>query len=80
MSDDDVLAGLERHLAAEDPAFLARMHATSPMPFPTIFVLCVLLFLTVPLVSLLFGPGTALCTSTAVTAAIAGVTARRRLQ
>ena len=81
MSDDDVLADLERHLDVEDPAFLARMHATPPTPaFPTIFALCVLLFIAVPPVSLLFGPTAALLVSAAVGAVIAAVITRQRLR
>jgi DUF3040 family protein len=79
MTDDDVLADLERRLAAEDPAFLARMHRTSPAPtFPSIFVLCVLLFIATPPISLLFGPSAALWASAAVGAVIAAVITRRR--
>jgi NADH:ubiquinone oxidoreductase subunit 3 (subunit A) len=52
------LDDIERHLTRQDPAFAQRLRAGVPAStysFPTVFILCVLLFLTLPIVTLLFG-------------------------
>ena len=57
MIDDErrVLREIEDHLRMADPAFVARMTVPAGHPFPTLSVLGVLLFLTAPLIGLLFG-------------------------
>jgi Protein of unknown function (DUF3040) len=57
MLDDEsrVLTEIEHQLRLADPAFATRMTAPDPRPFPTITVLFLLLFVTAPLISLLFG-------------------------
>lgn len=58
--DDPVqraLQDIERHLARDDPAFVARMRGERrELPrFPTIAALCTTLYILLPLVMLLFG-------------------------
>ena len=57
MIDDErrMLAEIEDRLRMADPAFVARMTVSDPRPFPALSVLGVLLFITAPLVSLLYG-------------------------
>ncbi|MEV6348233.1 DUF3040 domain-containing protein [Actinoplanes sp. NPDC051851] len=63
MLDDNerrALAELEQRVVQADPEFAARMSSDpgDERPFPTIPVLCALLFISTPLVMLLFGwPG-----------------------
>ncbi|WP_041832004.1 DUF3040 domain-containing protein [Actinoplanes sp. N902-109] len=51
------LHDIELHLTHEDPAFATRMRGpqTGPRPFPTVFVGCALLYLTLPIEALLLG-------------------------
>jgi len=80
--DRRTLESLERHLAATDPGFAARMRGTAPRPrFPLLPVLLLVLFALVPIVSLLFGPAAALTTILAGLAGIGivGLVRRRRL-
>ncbi|GIF13694.1 DUF3040 domain-containing protein [Actinoplanes teichomyceticus] len=59
--DRRALADIELHLCADDPEFARRMRADDRR-FPTVSVLCVLVFLTLPFVGLFSGPGAVLVT------------------
>ncbi|WP_189331447.1 DUF3040 domain-containing protein [Actinoplanes ianthinogenes] len=56
--DRRVLADIEQHLSAGDPAFARRMRSGGPpaCPFPTVSVLCVGAFLSLPFLGLFLGP------------------------
>ena len=56
--DRRVLADIEQHLSAGDPAFARRMRADAvpACPFPTVSVLCVGTFLSIPFLALFLGP------------------------
>ena len=70
LNDDDarVLRELERQLSLRDPRHC---------PFPTVPVLCVLLFLAVPMVSLLFGGAGLLVTCAVFAISVSTVLFRR---
>ncbi|WIM99368.1 DUF3040 domain-containing protein [Actinoplanes oblitus] len=57
-SDRRVLADIEHHLSAGDPAFARRMRSGDPpaCAFPTVSVLCVGTFLSTPFLGLFLGP------------------------
>ena len=77
----NTLDQIERHMHAEDPEFLARMQTLADQrPFPTISAICVSLFLSLPLVGLLFGPPTAFLIASAAALVIAGILIRRRVR
>ncbi|BCY08304.1 DUF3040 domain-containing protein [Actinoplanes sp. L3-i22] len=57
--DRRVLADIEERLCAGDPAFARRMRS-APCPFPTLSVLCVVAFLSLPFLGLFLGPGAVL--------------------
>jgi hypothetical protein len=55
--DRRVLAEIEQHLCAGDPAFARRMRCGAPAcGFPALSVLCVAAFLTLPFLALFLGP------------------------
>jgi hypothetical protein len=66
------LHNIEQHLTDEDPEFATRMRGpeTGPRPFPTVFALCVLLYICLPIEALLFGWISALVTLAVVTGAV----------
>lgn len=53
--DRRVLADIEQRLCSADPAFARRMRSPDS-PFPTVFVLCVATFLSLPFLGLFLGP------------------------
>ncbi|MFC3990793.1 DUF3040 domain-containing protein [Actinoplanes siamensis] len=53
--DRRALEDIEQRLCASDPAFARRMGSPS-VPFPTVSVLCVLSFMSLPFVGLFLGP------------------------
>ncbi|BCY07421.1 DUF3040 domain-containing protein [Actinoplanes sp. L3-i22] len=75
------LADLERHLQ-HDPDFTARMDGLAGVPAeppsPAVPVLCALLFITIPLVMLLFGWVGVLIALDLFAAAVALILIRRR--
>jgi hypothetical protein len=79
MLDDErrALAEIEDHLRMADPAFVARMDAPGSRPFPVLTILGVMLFVTAPLVSLLFGAA-ALGLATAVVLGVMAAVAVHR--
>lgn len=54
-TDRRVLADIEQRLSTADPEFARRMSA-APCPFPTVSVLCVAGFLSLPFLGLFLGP------------------------
>jgi hypothetical protein len=77
--DRRVLAEIERGLSRQDPAFAARMHAErEERHAPTVLALCASLYISLPMVMLLFGWVAAVMTLEAFAVAIAVVLARRR--
>ncbi|WP_430783401.1 DUF3040 domain-containing protein [Actinoplanes sp. G11-F43] len=82
MSDDDrqVIADLEKRILLSDPEFAARM-ADQPagVRFPTVSVLCAILFILVPPVMLLFGwPGLIIVVDLFIAALVAVLLHRRQ--
>ncbi|GAA2655885.1 DUF3040 domain-containing protein [Paractinoplanes durhamensis] len=72
------LEEIERHLHAEDPALAARLSTLDPRPFPTILVLSAALYITLPLVALMFGATVAIVTLGLGVALMGGILIRRR--
>ena len=76
--DRRALDAMEQHLRAADPAFVARMTAgPAGRPFPTIAVLCAVVFLSLPFVGLFLGPTAALVTADVAAIAVVVILARR---
>jgi hypothetical protein len=76
--DRRVLAQIERGLSRQDPALAARMRGQREnRPFPTIFVLCVVLYVLLPMLTMLLGWIAALVTFDVFAVVIALVLARR---
>ena len=82
--DRRVLADIERRLCATDPAFARRMRSgAAGCSFPTVSVVCVLVFLALPFVGLFLGPRAALIAidvTTIVVMTIMAVRFSRRLR
>ena len=73
------LSEIEHHLALDDPAFAARMRTqTGNRPFPTLSVLCALLYIFTPIVMVLGGPRAGLITTAAFVVSIMVILIRRR--
>jgi hypothetical protein len=83
MNDNDgrTIAELEHRIHLSDPEFAARMiaGAHAEVRFPTLAVLCAVLFVLVPPVMLLFGWLGLIVTLDLFLAAVAVVLIRRRL-
>ncbi|WP_433719134.1 DUF3040 domain-containing protein [Actinoplanes sp. CA-051413] len=74
-----VLAEIERGLSRQDAAFASRMRtAGEDRPAPTVLALCISLYISLPMVMLLFGWVAAVFTLEAFAVVIAVVLARRR--
>jgi len=79
--DRRVLAEIERALSRQDPALAARMRAQGEdRPFPTVLALCILLYVMLPMVMLMFGWIAALVTFDVFAVTVAVVLAWRRLR
>jgi hypothetical protein len=77
--DRRVLAEIERGLSQQDPAFATRMRtAGEDRPAPTVLALCISLYVSLPMVMLLFGWVASVLTLEAFAVVIAVVLARRR--
>ncbi|WP_436535118.1 DUF3040 domain-containing protein [Actinoplanes sp. HUAS TT8] len=76
--DRRVLADIEERLCAADPAFVSRMRSPD-CPFPTVSVVCVAGFLTLPFLGLFLGPRAALVAIN-VTAAVVMLVLLRRVR
>ena len=76
-----VLAEIERGLSRQDPSFAAVMRAQGEdRPFPTVLALCIGLYVSLPMMMLLFGWIAALITFDAFAVAVAVVLVRRSLR
>ena len=79
--DRRVLAEIERGLSRQDPGLAALMRAQGEdRPTPTDLALCVCLYVSLPMMMLLFGWIAALVTFDVFAVAIAVVLVRRRLR
>jgi DUF3040 family protein len=81
LNDQDrrALRDIERALTRQDPVLAARMRAPiGARRFPTVSFLCVVLYLSLPLVTLLFGWPVAVATLGIVAVAIATKVIHRR--
>lgn len=78
--DRRALQEIERHLAQHDPALVARLSAppVAARPFPTLLVLCALLYVALPIMTLLFGRTGAATTAAVFVAVVLLVLLRRR--
>jgi hypothetical protein len=78
--DRRVLADIEHHLAVQDPEFARRMSATTAedRPFPTVLAMSTTLYISLPLVGLLFGWIAAVLVFDLFAIVIAAVLIRRR--
>jgi Protein of unknown function (DUF3040) len=80
MRDDErrILAELERHARMTDPAFAVRMATPVKRRFPTVPALFALLYVSAPLIGLLFGLVVVACTTVAVFVVAAALMLRAR--
>jgi hypothetical protein len=77
--DRRALRDIERGLTRQDPLLAARMGTpVDARRFPTVSILCVLLYLSLPLVSLLFGWPATVATLSSFAVTIATVVIHRR--
>jgi Protein of unknown function (DUF3040) len=76
--DRHALQDIERGLASDDPAFAARMSAAAEdRPLPTILLLSMMLYVTMPIAVLLFGRTGAVLTLLGFALAVLAALTRR---